>query len=138
MIVLAEIDILTLITTTHSFPYARMLGEGLKGGPKVGLQRWAGVVIANAMNFTKARQPRAGKFSYGHGLRLVKRGATHGRWILCVSVDRRRCEVGVAAPGMRRSQWCGNGRLKCEGTSGTASTQSWCGRSLDSSLSAFP
>lgn len=72
-----------------------MLGEGPKGGPKLGLQRWAGVVLLNALNSMKARQLGAGKFSDGQGLWLVKRSVAQGKWILRVSIDGRRREMGL-------------------------------------------
>ena len=72
-----------------------MLREGPKGGPKVGLQRWTAVVLLNALNSMKARQLGAGKFSDGQGLWLVKRNVTHGKWILRVSIDGQRREMGL-------------------------------------------
>lgn len=52
-------------------------------------------MLYNALNSMKARQLSAGKFSDGQGLWLVKRNKTHGKWILRLSINGSRREMGL-------------------------------------------
>ena len=49
----------------------------------------------NALSELKARSLSAGKHSDGQGLWLVKRNKTAGKWVLRVTVDGRRREMGL-------------------------------------------
>ena len=52
-------------------------------------------MIYNALNAMKARNLVAGKYADGQGLWLVKRDRTAGKWILRLTVEGRRREMGL-------------------------------------------